>query len=197
MSALATSLMSLPAASSPLPTPWVQKLFERLTSQLGAKVADLFGNVKPEKVQQEWGVGLAGYHPTEIARGLASCSDRKYAPVLGEFKQLCRPALDAEWAWHEAQAGLQARDAGELGVWSHPAVFRAAMAMSYEVRTGSFSAVRKRWERNLSLELAAGWGDEVLPPAARIEHKPTLRAIPSDARKKLADLSRKINRKAS
>lgn len=196
MTAMATASMSLPDTSAdaqPLERRWVAKLFDRLASQLGSKLADLYAGSHPEKVQQEWARGLAGFAPAEIARGLAACSERQFAPVLGEFKQLCRPALDPEFAWHEAQDGLQERAAGRVGVWSHPGVWRAARRMQHELRTGSFSQHRKRWQMILGRELAAGWGEEVAAPAPLIEHNPTLMAIPSDLRAKLADLGKKFS----
>lgn len=190
MTALATSSMSLPAGSRPVPLTFIQELFESFGAQLGSKVAEFYGNSQPDVVQREWACGLAGFRRRELERGIAAVRSRRFVPTLGEFVQLCRPALDPEYAWHEAVDGLHARDCGEVGAWSHPAVYRAARVMQHELRTMSFPGVRKRWERILEREFASGWGEEVPAPAPRIEHKPTLRAIPSDVKSKLAELSR-------
>lgn len=148
------------------------------------------GAVDRKAMVGEWALGLADMRPEEVARGLAACRTRRFPPSLGEFAHLCRPALDPEVAWHEAYEGLRAREGGEPGVWSHPAVFRAARIMGYELRTQHFAAVRKRWGMTLNREFAAGWGEEVPAPAARIEKQELgSNPIPPEIRKRFADLS--------
>lgn len=136
----------------------------------------------------EWTRGLVavGITPAELERGLAACRTARFAPSLGEFCQLCRPSLDPEVAWIEAERGLRARERGEVGVWSHPAVWRAACAMSHEIRGGAFKACRKRWEYTLRQEFANGWGGDVPPVAKRIEHRPAVSGMPEDVRRFLA-----------
>lgn len=176
------------ADAAPVPRRWVARVFERLSGQLGAKVADLYNGVAEKTVQEEWAAGLAGYHEAEIARGIAACRERTFAPTLGEFLKLCRPALDPEWAWHEAGDCLRQRDAGEVGDWSHPAVWRAACAMGTEVRAGDYQRHRTRWTYTLKRELAAGWGEGVKPPAMRIEHDVKVRPPTAAEREALAGL---------
>lgn len=179
---------SLPDAAQPIPREWIARVFQRLTAQLGAKVADLYAGVPQAHVQAEWAAGLAGYHESEISRGVAACRERVFAPTLGEFLHLCRPALDPERAWLEAADGLRARDAGEVGQWSHPAVWRAATAMSVEVRGGEFRQHRTRWAYVLDQHLRAGWGEPVPPPQQRVGHKPLLRGPNEAERAALARL---------
>jgi hypothetical protein len=196
---LALSSTSPLGAFEPLPQRWVGKLFEQLSGQLGAKLADLYAGIKPETVQGEWAKGLAGFAPDEIRRGLAECSSktRGFAPNLGEFKLLCRPALDPEYAWQEAQDGLQARDRGEVGQWSHPAVWRAACAMPYELRNSTYRAARVRWGRVLSKEFEKGWGDPAPPVPECVEHRPTLTSMPAAVRDKLASMGINFNRRSA
>jgi hypothetical protein len=184
-----TALSTWKPASSvePLPQKWIARIFERLTAQLGSKVADLYAGVHPETVQEEWGRALADFHPAEIDRGLTACQSRAFAPTLGEFLRLCRPALDPEIAFIEAANCLSQREKGEVGDWSHPAVFRAAVAMSHEVRTGNFREVRKRWEWQLSREFEQGWS-EIEPPRTAITHAPSLRPPSEGERLRLRDL---------
>lgn len=183
-----TSLTQKPGSSvdAPAPRRVVARVFERLTAQLGAKVADLYAGADQRAVQDEWGAGLAGFHMQEIARGVAACRERVFAPTLGEFLRLCRPALDPEYAWLEAGDCLRQRDAGLVGDWSHPAVWRAASAMSHEVRGGDWRAHRTRWAYTLRRELEKGWGEIPPPPPARIEHKPTLRGPTAEEREAMA-----------
>jgi hypothetical protein len=157
---------------------------------LGAQFPQMSNNAADRQLMvSEWSKGLRGMTPREISRGLAACRTQRFVPGLGEFCQFCRPALDPETAWLEAQDGLAARERGELGAWSHPAVFRAATAMPFEVRSITFGQARKRWERALRQEFEKGWGEDVPAVPKRVEHRPTLKPMPAAMRKKLADLS--------
>jgi len=185
IAALSTSKpTSLPEA---LPRRWVARVFERLSGQLGTKMADLYAGVPPDVVQGEWGEGLAGFHEVELQRGIAACRTRVFAPTLGEFLRLCRPALDPEAAFYEAGDCLRERDAGEVGAWTHPAVWRAACTMSMEVRAGDYKACRVRWAHVLNREFAEGWG-EILAPAMRIEHNAKVGPPPAEIRERLKQL---------
>jgi hypothetical protein len=185
-----TSVITSSTSRAPgLPLPLAQRLLDRLNLQFAARMSDLYAGLKRDVIEAEWARDLAGYLPSEIARGLDECSNRKFPPTIGEFKQLCRPALDAEYAWQEAQEGLLARTRGELGAWSHPAVWRAAVAMSYDLRNSSFRLQRLRWSRLLSQELEKGWGDNVPLVSTRVEHRPTLTPMPAAIRKQLQELT--------
>jgi hypothetical protein len=92
-----------------VPETWIEAIFTRLSAQLGAKVADLWGGVPPETVKTEWAEALASFERAEITRGLKACQTRAFAPTLGEFLRLCRPALDPEVAWLEASEGMRDR----------------------------------------------------------------------------------------
>jgi hypothetical protein len=144
-------------------------VFARLTAQFGAKLLDHWAAVPG--VRDEWGQALADLHPLEIDRGLRATQSRAFVPTLGEFMLLCRPALDPEAAWHEAAAGMAARDQGDVGEWSHPAVYRAATAFAWELRSSGYAAQRKAWAIRMQRELARGWGD-VPPPTLRIANTP-------------------------
>lgn len=144
----------------------------------------------------EWGQGLADMRPQEIARGLAACRTRKFAPSLGEFAQLCRPSLDPEVAFMEAEVGLRARERGEQGTWSHPAIWRAGRAMRSLVLEGNYGACRKRWEFTLAAEMDAGWGEDVPPVPKRLAFNPSQeqKPIPAEIRRRIAGILGK-NRK--
>lgn len=174
MQSLTSALsMSKPASSADaLPVASVDALLLSLRAQLGAKFADAFGAVPLEELRGEWAQRLAGFRRHELERGLNACSTRRFAPTLGEFKVLCRPALEPEYAWEEAKAGMAARTVGQKGAWTHPAVYRAASGMDYELRALSFQACRKRWEIALQREMDAGWGDPIPEARPVLEHKP-------------------------
>jgi hypothetical protein len=178
--------------SQPMPVEWVERIFSRLTAQLGAKAADLWTGVPPETVKAEWSDALAGFHPTEIQRGLTSCQTRVFAPTLGEFLRLCRPGLDPELAWFEAVDGMHQRENGKEGEWTHPAVYRAGREFAYELRTRSFQEMRKRWEWLLCKEFRKGWGGEIPPSLARIAAEAKGKPPPVDVRERLASLRTEI-----
>lgn len=179
-----------------VPVAWVEMIFTRLSAQLGSKVADLYGGVPPATVKAEWADALAGFDPSEISRGLKCCQTRVFAPTLGEFLRLCRPALDAETAWLEAADGMAQRVTGETGDWTHPAVYRAARGLEHELRSGSFKEHRRMWEWRLERELRKGWGNPVPPSLMRL---PSMgpggvpgRAPTTEERQRLADLRERM-----
>ena len=154
-------------------TQWTARVFDRLSGQLGTKMAELYKGVAPDLVMTEWAIALVGFSADEIATGLDACQTRRFAPTLGEFLQLCRPSLDAEVAWHEASSKLFARERGEAVEWSHPAVYRAALEMRDALRQGGLRACRNRWEAVLRAEFSAGFGagvpDRLVALAAPLE----------------------------
>jgi hypothetical protein len=160
-------------------------LFDRLKGQLGSKIDDLYATAKPAVVQREWAMGLFDFCAEEIERGLAACRGRRFAPTLGEFANCCRPSLDAEVAWTEAEEGLKARRQGEHGEWSHPAVYRAARVMSETLRLGNYRANRNRWEHVLRTEFAKGFVEPVPPVPVPIVNNPTLSPMPARIREQL------------
>lgn len=184
---------TLPKPLSPAST---AHLFDSLKGQLGKKMADLWDGIAPALVEREWSNGLAGFSKHELQRGLDAASTRQFAPTLGEFKMLCRPCLNPEWAWLEAGECLRQRDTGAVGDWTHPAVFFAAAEMSPEVRGGDWQRHRTRWTRTLQRELAKGWR-EVPAPAMRIEHNAEVGPPPPDVRTNLARLLEEARRHAA
>lgn len=120
--------------------------------------------------KEEWALALADFKPVEIARGLDETAKRKFTPTLGEFANLCRPCLDPEWAFREAEHCMRQRDAGYVGDWSHPAVWRTASTLALEVRQSEYGKVKTRWSFLLKAELAKGWGEAVPQPPLRVSH---------------------------
>lgn len=190
MQHLTTALSTPKRVSSPDRLPLSQEtiaeVFTSLGAQLGAKMADMYGGVKPLVLQAEWAERLSDLMRHELERGVAACADRRFAPTLGEFRQLCRPALDPETAWLEAAAGMREREAGRIGQWTHPAVWRAATDMGHELRTRTYADCRKRWEWTMQRELAAGWGAPVPPPTLRIEDDTKVGPPSSAVRERMA-----------
>lgn len=159
----------------------VRELFSRLLHIVGpAELGRMIGGADPDAFRSTWAEHLGGFTRAEIARGLAEASNRRFPFRLGEFKNWCRPALDPEVAWHEAEMGLRDRDRGLCGEWTHPAVFRAASRLAREVRTGDFTKHRARWSAVLKRELSHGIGEWPGPPALAIGVEPVRTGPPPD-----------------
>lgn len=93
--------------------------------------------------------------PDDVKVGLKVCRSRyAWPPSCAEFIQACKPATDAVSAYHEAVTGLEARGKGEMGVWSHPAVYWAATFMQRELMGQSYSSVKDRWAAILKAQMS-------------------------------------------
>lgn len=87
----------------------------------------------------------------DIATGLNACRSRfDWPPSCAEFIKSCRLSIDPIVAYHEAVEGFLARERGEIGHWSHPATYWAAMCISvFDFRTQSYAQIKSRWEKAL------------------------------------------------
>ena len=166
-----TSHRALSPDGGSIPVAWVEDLFSRLVAILGGAMSNVYAGADPERVKKEWAEALAGYSAEEVKRGIAGTRTRKFAPNLPEFLNLCRPALDSETAWIEAEEGMRLHLRGIPFNWSHPAVYWAAREMQYDLRTGNHQQHRRRWDRVMAQEWAKGaWA---CPP------DPTQKALPA------------------
>lgn len=161
---LSTSLTSTDA----LPTPWVERIFDVMLATFGKKFIDQWVGVEPEKLQAHWAAKLAIYSPAELKRGIDALEKLTFAPTLPEFQRLCRPPIDPLAAYYEAVQGVTAREMGEIGQWSHPAIFWASVAIgAHDLKASTYSAISKRWEAALQAEIDKGvWVDIPKPMIA-------------------------------
>jgi hypothetical protein len=116
----------------------------------------------PESIDN-WKVSWAeafedeGIAPNDIAAGLRACRSRyDWPPSCAEFIKACKPSVDPLVAYYEAAAGIQAREKGELGTWSHPAIFWAAASMAYDLKHQGYTAIKARWEKALAEQMEKG-----------------------------------------
>lgn len=130
----------------------------------GKKFADQWGGLDPAKLKAHWAQELATMTRQELSRGYAALDNRDWPPTLNEFKKLCRPPIDSASAYYEAIEGLQRRDRGEVGTWSHPAIFWAAAGMTYDLLNMTFSALQKRWDAALAAQLEKGQWEPIPKP---------------------------------
>ena len=188
--------MPVLSPDGPVPTRWVEYLFARLAAILGGSMSNVYASADPDRVKAEWAEALAGFSADEVKRGLAATRTRRFAPNLPEFLHLCRPALDPELAWIEAEHGMASRTKGERFGWSHPAVYWAGRQFSFELRSSSYEQCRKRWAAALTAEFAKGaWAAPPDPTQRRIaapEQQTFHPELAAQAREKLRELRRKM-----
>lgn len=167
-------------------------LFNRIHAILGDRFFEAYKGSDPDTFRNEWAAALADFKPLELERGLTMLARQKFVPTLGEFSLWCRPALDPEYAFHEAHACLMQRDKGMRGDWSHPAVWRAASTLSMEVRQQDYAKCRTRWRIELERQLSYGWGETVPEPPLQLTHQAARVRPPNEAeRRKIAELLNK------
>ncbi len=148
------------------PVAWAARLIERLHALYGAKFTQQWDGIDPARLAQIWAEELAGYTAEEIGRGLTACRARVFPPTLPEFLLLCRPTLNPEAAYHEAVAGMSARSRGEMGAWSHPGIYWAAVRVTqHDLLSMGWQAIRGRWELALRDVMSAGKWEPVPAPA--------------------------------
>lgn len=156
-----------------LPRAWVIRIFARLEDRYGAAWADRYGASPRDRLLDTWAADLGDLSAPELARGLQACRDLRFPPTLPQFRQLCRPAVNHEAAFHEAVEQLHRRQSGE-DAWSHPAIYWTATRIgAHELRNATWATIRGRWTAALDAELAHGaW-----PPVP-----PRLEALPAPGR---------------
>jgi len=152
--------------STSLPSAWIDRLFSRLALTYGNKFADMWRGQDVESVKQMWANEMAGFTADEIRLALETLrtSNPAWPPTLYEFMDLCRPAppaINPEVAFCEAMRGLERRKRGEMGDWSHKAIYWAAIDVSaFDVLNLSWPQVKGRWTQAFEKRLA----DPNLPP---------------------------------
>lgn len=167
----------------------VTGLFDEMLLAYGKKFTDQWGATAPDLLADHWAQKLTGYTPRELKRGIAALEGREWPPTLPEFKKLCRPTIDPLVAYYEAITGTQERLKGEEGSWSHPAIFWAAMPLSFDLNNQTYSQIKARWEKALNEQMEKGEWEPI--PAAMIALAAPMAAPISneEAKKRLAELS--------
>ena len=156
-----SSTSTSPAA---LPIHWIESLFERMSFAYGSKFADQWGDVDQTGLKKHWAEKLAGLTGEQLKAGVAKLDTLDWPPSLPQFIKLCKPTIDPTVAYYEAIAGVEARKKGEMGKWSHPAIYWAAMPMSFDLSQLTYSQMKIRWERALDEQMMKGEWSEIPQP---------------------------------
>jgi hypothetical protein len=185
--------VNLPAKSStstnPLPISWIESLFERMLLAYGKKFTDQWAGPDATKLKQHWANELAGFTNAELKRGHDAMEGRDWPPTLPEFKRMCRPAVDSIAAYYEAVNGVNARERGDMGEWSHPAIFWASVRMAFDLKGLTFSAVKDRWEAALQAELDKGKWEPIPAPALALPAPGKTHLSREEAVRRLSELN--------
>lgn len=130
-------------------------------------------NFRDEQAIEDWKTAWAeafdedGITPHDVADGIRNCR-RMYdwPPSLPEFLRACRPQIQPEVAFHEAVQGLIGRQRGEVGQWSHPAIFYAAVAVgAHDMLNAAYGQIQARWGKALADQLARTSWEPIPAPA--------------------------------
>lgn len=116
-----------------------------------------------ERVFEEEGITLI-----QVAAGLRACRRKHpdWPPSVPQLADACNPAVDPVAAYHEAVARLEARNKGQVGAWSHPAVYWAASKLGRDLMSQPGAAMKDRWAAALKAQLECGQWAPI--PAARV-----------------------------
>jgi hypothetical protein len=125
-----------------------------------------------ENMKQVWADGIRsnGLKFADVKRGIAGCSTAKFPPSFPDFLTFCKPQVDPLRAYYEALEGIQARNAGNVGKWSHPAIFWASASMTSELLSQTYSQIKARWENALQVQLDKGEWEGIPVPALALGH---------------------------
>lgn len=151
---LSTAALNQP---QPLPESWIEKMFDKMLLDYGKKFTDQWGGTDTGALIAHWSREMASYTGPEIKRGLAAMEGRDWPPTLPEFKKLCRPPVDPLTSYYQALEGTLARERGEMGKWTHPAIFWASVSVgAFDLKNVSYSQMKVRWEQALTEQMEKG-----------------------------------------
>jgi hypothetical protein len=159
-----------------LPKKVVEWLFDRMLSKWGKQFVDRWSYVDANKLLLDWAKALHGLTELEFRRGVAKLDTFDWPPSQPEFLKACRPEVNPLTAYYEAIEGARSRERGDVGTWSHPAIFWASVRVStFDLLSLSYSQIKARWEACLAAELEKGNWEPIPAPVLMLpSHKKRL-----------------------
>lgn len=140
-------------------------MFKEMALTYGRKFTDLWQGQNAEELKLHWAKQMHDLTDEEMVRGVIKMRKQDWPPTLPEFLKLCRPDINPLNAYYEAVEGSRRRELGEVGTWTHPAIFWASVRVSaFELKNQTYSQIRQRWEAALSAELAKDQWEEIPAP---------------------------------
>lgn len=168
-------------------------VFAELAARFGAHFAREWPNGLAE-VKPVWERDLSRLTEQELRRGMAMLKRETWAPHLNRFLAMCRPPVDFEAAFADAQHQMGLRDQGR-DVWAHPAVYWAAIRYgAFDLRQHGWQVAKAKWTRLLTDAMT----EKLEPVPQRMLALPDVGKATTDketARAKLAELSKLLKSK--
>jgi hypothetical protein len=150
-------MTQLSTSTDPVTEKWIDALFAKMSSYYGNRFADMWRDSSMQAIKSIWSQELLKLSREEFTRGANALLTQEWPPTLPQFIKLCRPAIDAVAAYYEAVNGVIAREHGNIGEWSHPAIFWASVKIgAFDLKHQGYSAIKGRWDAALNEELAKG-----------------------------------------
>lgn len=159
-----SNVINLQTSTKPAPISWVESLFARMQGMYGNKFIDMWRDTDIEMVKALWAEAMGGMSNEELKRGYAALMTQDWPPSLPAYVKMCRPTIDATKAYHEAVEGCRRRAIGGMGVWSSPAIYWAAVPLSFDLLSQSYAQIKTRWELALSKQLEKGEWEPIPEP---------------------------------
>lgn len=163
-------------------------MFKKFASWHGGSLERNWGD-GVETAMMDWRVDLADLTVMQVATGMDASRDYKYIPSLPEFRRMCRPPLDLESLFNEAQVMLQRRRDNKPEQWSDPVAFWAACKFPFaEFVSASYTVMAARW-RHAVTELSK---TELLPIPEIVRYAPAIEAPISRGNVELIEAMRNL-----
>ena len=154
-------MTQLSTSTEPISDKWIDALFAKMSLYYGNKFADMWRDSSMQAIKGSWAQELRKLSREDFTRGANALMTQEWPPTLPQFIKLCKPSVDAVSAYYEAVNGVVAREHGNVGEWSHPAIFWASVKVgAFDLKHQTYSNIKGRWEAALSEEMAKGaWSD--------------------------------------
>ena len=157
--------MQLSTSINLVPDSWVDALFAKMAAYYGNKFSDMWRDSDLQTIKSVWAQEMGKLTREEITRGANALASQEWCPTLPQFIKLCKINVDPLVAYYEAVEGVTRREQGEVGIWTHPAIFWASVKVgAFDLKNSSYSSIRARWEKALDEQMQKGQWDEIPKP---------------------------------
>lgn len=158
-------MTQLSTSINPVPDHWIDALFAKMSSYYGNKFADMWRDSSMQAIKGIWAQELLKLSREDFTRGANALLAQEWPPTLPQFIKLCKPSVDAVAAYYQAVNGVIAREHGNMGEWSHPAIFWASVKIgAFDLKHQTYSQIKTRWEAELQDQMERWQWDEIPEP---------------------------------
>lgn len=172
------------------------KLFAIMSAMYGKLWFDQWADTPTAVMEEVWRAELKGFSASEIEAGVNACKKRDWPPTLPQFVKLCRPEIDAEYAWRIAAEGLLARQSGQMGNWPDPCIYWAANRFgAFEIMNEPLARHRVCWTAELDrarAQQAKGLLPEIPQPMKALVAPGKAVTPKEEARKRIREIRERL-----